>query len=193
MSLRSQMNGENSSNNYQNTNQEKVSTDQEIQKKILNVLKNLESNHEKTTLNLSDEDKLYISRMTDQIKRSNTHEIKVNIETDDNLSEFIKQKIDEKFDEKIPNLRTKQTMEQFKWSLMRIEDKQEILDDNIESVHKWATYFKSALMLTLFAVLLISVVATFMGGLFNVLGFDHMYKGLEYQICLLYTYPSPRD
>ncbi|MHC9995787.1 hypothetical protein ACQX2P_12045, partial [Corynebacterium diphtheriae] len=122
-----------------------MSTDQEIQKKILNVLKNLESNHEKTTLNLSDEDKLYISRMTDQIKRSNTHEIKVNIETDDNLSEFIKQKIDEKFDEKIPNLRTKQTMEQFKWSLMRIEDKQEILDDNIESVHKWATYFKSAL------------------------------------------------
>ncbi|MBM6187277.1 hypothetical protein H6L08_11690, partial [Staphylococcus epidermidis] len=83
-------------------------------------------------MNLSDEDKLYISRMTDQIKRSNTHEIKVNIETDDNLSEFIKQKI----------------------------------DDNIESVHKWATYFKSALMLTLFAVLLISVVATFMGGLF---------------------------
>ncbi|MGQ2066463.1 hypothetical protein, partial [Salmonella enterica] len=85
---------------------------------------------------MSDEDKLYISRMTDQIKRSNTHEIKVNIETDDKLSEFIKQKIDEKFDEKIPNLRTKQTMEQFKWSLMRIEDKQEILDDNIESVHK---------------------------------------------------------
>lgn len=125
--------------------------------------------------------------MTDQIKRSNTHEIKVNIETDDNLSEFIKQKIDEKFDEKIPNLRTKQTMEQFKWSLMRIEDKQEILDDNIESVHKWATYFKSALMLTLFAVLLISVVATFMGGLFNVLGFDHMYKGLEYQIKLQTT------
>ncbi|HDE0243846.1 TPA: hypothetical protein PB378_002832 [Staphylococcus aureus] len=133
-------------------------------------------------MNLSDEDKLYISRMTDQIKRSNTHEIKVSIETDDKLSEFIKQKIDEKFDEKIPNLRTKQTMEQFKWSLMRIEDKQEILDDNIESVHKWATYFKSALMLTLFAVLLISVVATFMGGLFNVLGFDYMYKGLEYQI-----------
>ncbi|HHB5948977.1 TPA: DUF334 domain-containing protein [Staphylococcus aureus] len=73
-------------------------------------------------------------------------------------------------------------MERFKQSLLSIEQKQERLDDSLESVHKWSMYFKSLLMLSLFAVLLISVVATFMGGLFNVLGFDHMYKGLEYQI-----------
>ena len=133
-------------------------------------------------MNLSDEDKLYISRMTDQIKRSNTHEIKVNIETDDNLSEFIKQKIDEKFDEKIPNLRTKQTMERFKQSLLSIEQKQERLDDSLESVHKWSMYFKSLLMLSLFAVLFIGVVGTFMGGIFNALGVQHVYQGLEYQI-----------
>jgi len=180
MSLRSQMNGENSSNNYQNTNQKKVSTDQEIQKKILNVLKNLEFNHEKTTLNLSNDDKLYLTRLTERIKHSNEH--KINIEIDDKLGKLIQQKIDKNLDKKIPDFHSTQTMERFKQSLLSIEQKQERLDDSLESVHKWSMYFKSLLMLSLFAVLLISVVATFMGGLFNVLGFDHMYKGLEYQI-----------
>ncbi|WP_165382848.1 hypothetical protein [Staphylococcus aureus] len=41
----SQMNGDNSSNSYQNTSQPKPSTDLETQKRILNVLENLESNH----------------------------------------------------------------------------------------------------------------------------------------------------
>lgn len=180
MSLRSQMNGENSSNNYQNTNQEKVSTDQEIQKKILNVLENLESNHEKTTLNLSNEDKLYLTKLTERIKHSNEH--KINIEIDDKLGKLIEQKIDKNLDKKIPDFHSTQTMERFKQSLLSIEQKQERLDDSLESVHKWSMYFKSLLMLSLFAVLFIGVVATFMGGLFNVLGFDHMYKGLEYQI-----------
>ncbi|MEV6495443.1 hypothetical protein AB0M20_43515, partial [Actinoplanes sp. NPDC051633] len=64
----------------QNTSQPKPSTDLETQKRILNVLENLESNHEKTTLNLSNDDKLYITRLTERIKRSNEH--KINIEID---------------------------------------------------------------------------------------------------------------
>lgn len=91
MSLRSQMNGENSSNSYQNTSQPKPSTDLETQKRILNVLENLESNHEKTTLNLSNDDKLYITRLTERIKRSNEH--KINIEIDDKLGKLIQQKL----------------------------------------------------------------------------------------------------
>ncbi|CFS85585.1 TPA: DUF334 domain-containing protein [Staphylococcus aureus] len=131
-------------------------------------------------MNLSNEDKLYLTRLTERIKRSNEH--KINIEMDDKLGKLIQQKIDKNLDKKIPDFHSTQTMERFKQSLLSIEQKQERLDDSLKSVHKWATYFKSALMLTLFAVLLISVVATFMGGLFNVLGFDHMYQGLEYQI-----------
>ncbi|HDM1017546.1 TPA: hypothetical protein PY519_002946, partial [Staphylococcus aureus] len=131
-------------------------------------------------MNLSNEDKLYITRLTEQIKHSNEH--KINIEIDDKLGKLIQQNIDKNLDKKIPDFHSTQTMARFKQSLLSIEQKQERLDDSLKSVHKWATYFKSALMLTLFAVLLISVVATFMGGLFNVLGFDHMYKGLEYQI-----------
>ncbi|HEF3501784.1 TPA: hypothetical protein R9086_001751, partial [Campylobacter jejuni] len=131
-------------------------------------------------MNLSNEDKLYLTRLTERIKHSNEH--KINIEMDDKLGKLIQQKIDTNLDKKIPDFHSTQTMERFKQSLLSIEQKQERLDDSLKSVHKWATYFKSALMLTLFAVLLISVVATFMGGLFNVLGFDHMYKGLEYQI-----------
>lgn len=131
-------------------------------------------------MNLSNEDKLYLTRLTERIKHSNEH--KINIEIDDKLGKLIQQKIDKNLDKKIPDFHSTQTMERFKQSLLSIEQKQERLDDRLESVHRWATYFKSALMLTLFAVLLISVVATFMGGLFNVLGFDHMYQGLEYQI-----------
>ena len=180
MSLRSQMNGENSSNSYQNTSQPKPSTDLETQKRILNVLENLESNHEKTTLNLSNEDKLYITRLTERIKRSNEH--KINIEIDDKLGKLIQQKIDKNLDKKIPDFHSTQTMERFKQSLLSIEQKQERLDDSLESVHKWSMYFKSLLMLSLFAVLFIGVVGTFMGGIFNALGVQHVYQGLEYQI-----------
>jgi len=131
-------------------------------------------------LNLSNEDKLYLTKLTERIKHSNEH--KINIEMDDKLGKLIQQKIDKNLDKKIPDLHSTQTMERFKQSLLSIEQKQERLDDSLESVHKWSMYFKSLLMLSLFAVLLISVVATCMGGLFNVLGFDHMYNGLEYQI-----------
>ena len=180
MSLRSQMNGENSSNSYQNTSQPKPSTDLETQKRILNVLENLESNHEKTTLNLSNEDKLYITKLTERIKRSNEH--KINIEIDDKLGKLIEQKIDKNLDKKIPDFHSTQTMARFKQSLLSIEQKQERLDDSLESVHKWSMYFKSLLMLSLFAVLFIGVVGTFMGGIFNALGVQHVYQGLEYQI-----------
>ncbi|HDM0305313.1 TPA: hypothetical protein PY621_002833 [Staphylococcus aureus] len=131
-------------------------------------------------MNLSNDDKLYITRLTEQIKRSNEH--KINIEIDDKLGKLIQQKVDKNLDKKIPDFHSTQTMERFKQSLLSIEQKQERLDDSLESVHKWSMYFKSLLMLSLFAVLFIGVVATFMGGLFNVLGFDHMYQGLEYQI-----------
>ena len=180
MSLRSQMNGENSNNSYQNTSQPKPSTDLETQKRILNVLENLESNHEKTTLNLSNEDKLYITKLTERIKRSNEH--KINIEIDDKLGKLIEQKIDKNLDKKIPDFHSTQTMARFKQSLLSIEQKQERLDDSLESVHKWSMYFKSLLMLSLFAVLFIGVVGTFMGGIFNALGVQHVYQGLEYQI-----------
>ena len=180
MSLRSQMNGENSNNSYQNTSQPKPSTDLETQKRILNVLENLESNHEKTTLNLSNDDKLYITRLTERIKRSNEH--KINIEIDDKLGKLIEQKIDKNLDKKIPDFHSTQTMARFKQSLLSIEQKQERLDDSLESVHKWSMYFKSLLMLSLFAVLFIGVVGTFMGGIFNALGVQHVYQGLEYQI-----------
>ncbi len=180
MSLRSQMNGENSNNSYQNTSQPKPSTDLEIQKRILNVLENLESNHEKTTLNLSNEDKLYITKLTERIKHSNEH--KINIEIDDKLGKLIQQKIDKNLDKKIPDFHSTQTMARFKQSLLSIEEKQERLDDRLESVHKWSMYFKSLLMLSLFAVLFIGVVGTFMGGIFNALGVQHVYQGLEYQI-----------
>ncbi|HDZ0087860.1 TPA: DUF334 domain-containing protein [Staphylococcus aureus] len=131
-------------------------------------------------MNLSNEDKLYITKLTERIKRSNEH--KINIEMDDKLGKLIQQKIDTNLDKKIPDFHSTQTMERFKQSLLSIEQKQERLDDSLKSVHKWSMYFKSLLMLSLFAVLFIGVVGTFMGGLFNVLGFDHMYKGLEYQI-----------
>ena len=56
------------------------------------------------------------------------------------------------------------------------------LAEELQESKKQSTLFKTGLMGILFAILFIGVVATFMGGLFNVLGFDHMYKGLEYQI-----------
>ncbi len=37
-------------------------------------------------------------------------------------------------------------------------------------------------MLRVFGVLLIRVVGRLMGGLLNVLGFEEMYKGVEYEI-----------
>ncbi|WP_145470794.1 hypothetical protein [Staphylococcus epidermidis] len=77
--------------------------------------------------------------MRDEIKGWNREEIKVNIERDDNVREFIKEKMDEKFDEKIGNVGRKERMEELKWCLMRIEDKEEIVDENIESVEKWGS------------------------------------------------------
>lgn len=127
-------------------------------------------------MNLSNEDKLYITKLTERIKRSNEH--KINIEIDDKLGKLIEQKIDKK----IPDFHSTQTMARFKQSLLSIEQKQERLDDSLESVHKWSMYFKSLLMLSLFAVLFIGVVGTFMGGIFNALGVQHVYQGLEYQI-----------
>ena len=131
-------------------------------------------------MNLSNEDKLYITKLTERIKRSNEH--KINIEIDDKLGKLIQQKIDKNLDKKIPDFHSTQTMERFKQSLLSIEQKQERLDDSLESVHKWSMYFKSLLMLSLFAVLFIGVVGTFMGGIFNALGVQHVYQGLEYQI-----------
>lgn len=125
---------------------------------------------------MSNEDKLYITKLTERIKRSNEH--KINIEIDDKLGKLIEQKIDKK----IPDFHSTQTMARFKQSLLSIEQKQERLDDSLESVHKWSMYFKSLLMLSLFAVLFIGVVGTFMGGIFNALGVQHVYQGLEYQI-----------
>lgn len=131
-------------------------------------------------MNLSNEDKLYITKLTERIKRSNEH--KINIEIDDKLGKLIEQKIDKNLDKKIPDFHSTQTMARFKQSLLSIEQKQERLDDSLESVHKWSMYFKSLLMLSLFAVLFIGVVGTFMGGIFNALGVQHVYQGLEYQI-----------
>lgn len=128
---------------------------------------------------MSNDDKLYITRLTERIKRSNEH--KINIEIDDKLGKLIQQKIDKNLDKKIPDFHSTQTMERFKQSLLSIEQKQERLDDSLESVHKWSMYFKSLLMLSLFAVLFIGVVGTFMGGIFNALGVQHVYQGLEYQ------------
>lgn len=131
-------------------------------------------------MNLSNDDKLYLTRLTERIKHSNEH--KINIEIDDKLGKLIQQKIDTNLDKKIPDFHSTQTMERFKQSLLSIEQKQERLDDSLESVHKWSMYFKSLLMLSLFAVLFIGVVGTFMGGIFNSLGVQHVYQGLEYQI-----------
>ena len=125
-------------------------------------------------MNLSNEDKLYLTRLTERIKRSNEH--KINIEIDDKLGKLIEQKIDKNLDKKIPDFHSTQTMERFKQSLLSIEQKQERLDDSLESVHKWSMYFKSLLMLSLFAVLFIGVVGTFMGGIFNALGVQHVYQ-----------------
>lgn len=125
---------------------------------------------------MSNEDKLYLTKLTERIKHSNEH--KINIEIDDKLGKLIQQKIDKK----IPDFHSTQTMARFKQSLLSIEEKQERLDDRLESVHKWSMYFKSLLMLSLFAVLFIGVVGTFMGGIFNALGVQHVYQGLEYQI-----------
>ncbi|RZH70037.1 hypothetical protein EIH00_16645, partial [Staphylococcus aureus] len=117
---------------------------------------------------MSNDDKLYITRLTERIKRSNEH--KINIEIDDKLGKLIQQKIDKNLDKKIPVFHSTKTMERFKHSLLSIEQKQERLDDSLERVHKWSMYFKSLLMLSLFAVLFIGVVGTFMGGIFNALG-----------------------
>ncbi|WP_186305126.1 hypothetical protein [Staphylococcus epidermidis] len=60
MSLGWEMKGENWRKNYENRKEEKVSREEEIEKKILKVVKKLEWNEEKRSLKLSDEEKVYI-------------------------------------------------------------------------------------------------------------------------------------
>ncbi|GAB5759294.1 hypothetical protein JMUB7514_27830 [Staphylococcus aureus] len=57
---------------------------------------------------MSNEDKLYLTRLTERIKRSNEH--KINIEMDDKLGKLIQQKIDKNIDKEIPDFHSTQTM-----------------------------------------------------------------------------------
>lgn len=140
----------------------------------------MDENQKKTTLNLDDKDRAYLNSVMAHLKDSSNH--KLSIEHNDKLGEFVENSIKTKIDEKIPDFHSNKNIDKIKQALLKVEEKQEKLDEELESVHKWSAYFKTLMIAVLFAILFIGVVTTFMGGLFNVLGFEHLYDGLNYQI-----------
>ncbi|EAC7660712.1 DUF334 domain-containing protein, partial [Listeria monocytogenes] len=124
---------------------------------------------EKTTLNLSKDDRALLQ----SIKAEQSEKVTEKVE------DVLTKAVDEKLNVELIQNRVYDSMQKNEEKLYHTERR---LAEELQESKKQSTLFKTGLMGILFAILFIGVVATFMGGLFNVLGFDHMYKGLEYQI-----------
>lgn len=119
----------------------------------------------------------------------------MNLSKDDRaLLQSIKTEQSEKVSEKVEDVLTKAVDKKLNVeliqnrvydSIQKNEEKlyhtERRLAEELQESKKQSTLFKTSLMGILFAILFIGVVATFMGGIFNILGFDHLYKEIEYQ------------
>ena len=152
---------------------EQLEQHQKTQAEILDTIEELKFElkwyREKTTLNLSKDDRALLQ----SIKAEQSEKVTEKVE------DVLTKAVDEKLNVELIQNRVYDSMQKNEEKLYHTERR---LAEELQESKKQSTLFKTGLMGILFAILFIGVVATFMGGLFNVLGFDHMYKGLEYQI-----------
>ena len=152
---------------------EQLEQHQKTQAEILDTIEELKFElkwyREKTTLNLSKDDRALLQ----SIKAEQSEKVTEKVE------DVLTKAVDEKLNVELIQNRVYDSMQKNEEKLYHTERR---LAEELQESKKQSTLFKTGLMGILFAILFIGVVATFMGGLFNVLGFDHMYQGLEYQI-----------
>ena len=148
---------------------EQLEQHQKTQAEILDTIEELKFElkwyREKTTLNLSKDDRALLQ----SIKAEQSEKVTEKVE------DVLTKAVDEKLNVELIQNRVYDSMQKNEEKLYHTERR---LAEELQESKKQSTLFKTGLMGILFAILFIGVVATFMGGLFNVLGFDHMYKGL---------------